>query len=57
MGVAVVWIPFDNGYMAEGFANLANGEMLAGKIKPTDAATKIGQACERAINAVSARVM
>jgi hypothetical protein len=55
MGVAVVWIPFDNGYMAEQFANVANGEVLPGKITPTAAATKIGEACERAINAVTSR--
>lgn len=55
MGVAVVWIPFDNGYMAEQFAKVANGEVLSGKITPTAAATKIGEACERAINAVTSR--
>jgi hypothetical protein len=55
MGVAVVWIPFDMGHTAKSFANVANGEILTGKITPTDAATKIGEACERAINAVTSR--
>jgi hypothetical protein len=55
MGVAVVWIPFDMGHMAKSFATAANGEILTGKITPTDAATKIGEACERAINAVTSR--
>jgi len=54
-GVAVVWLPFDDGYMARTFAERAGGECLAGRLSPTDAAGKIGEACERAINAVSRR--
>jgi hypothetical protein len=54
-GVAVVWLPFDHGYTAGVMAKHAGGEVLAGKIKPTDAASKIGEACERAINAVARR--
>lgn len=55
-GVAVVWIPFDaHGTPAEHFAKTAGGECLSGRFMPTDAAAKIGEACESAINAVYRR--
>jgi hypothetical protein len=53
-GVAVVWLPFDDGAGAKHIAG-ENGVVLAGSFDPTDAATQIGQACEKAINTATAR--
>lgn len=53
-GVAVVWLPFDDGYMAKHQAG-EYGVVLSGRFDPTEAASKIGQACERAINETTAR--
>lgn len=52
-GVAVVWIPFDDGYMAKHFAKAAGGECLTGMFMPADAASKIGEVCERALTGVA----
>lgn len=53
-GVAVVWLPFDDGYMAKHQAG-EYGVVLSGRFDPTEAATKIGEACERAISSATAR--
>jgi len=53
-GVAVVWLPFDDGYMARHQAG-ENGVVLSGLFDPTSAASKIGEACERAITATTVR--
>jgi hypothetical protein len=53
-GVAVVWLPFDEGSMAKHVAG-EHGVVLAGAFSPTEAASQIGQACEKAINTATAR--
>lgn len=53
-GVAVVWLPFDDGYMAKHIVG-ENGVVLSGRFDPTDAALQIGQACEKAITTATVR--
>ena len=53
-GVAVVWLPFDDGSGAKHIAG-DNGVVLGGRFDPTAAAMQIGQACEKAINTATAR--
>ena len=53
-GVAVVWLPFDEGSMAKHVAG-EHGVVLSGAFSPTEAASQIGQACEKAINTATAR--
>lgn len=53
-GVAVVWLPFDDGYMARHIAG-SNGTVLGGMFSPTETATKIGQACADALTGVGQR--
>lgn len=54
-GVAVVWLPFDDGFGAKMVAG-EHSTVLAGAFSPTDAAQKIGQACADALTRVGARV-
>lgn len=54
-GVAVVWLPFDHGHGALRITG-DRATVLAGAFSPTDAATKIGQACADALTRVGARV-
>jgi Mg-chelatase subunit ChlD len=53
-GVAVVWLPFDDGYGARHTAG-EYATVLAGHFDPTAAALQIGQACEQAITRLTAR--
>lgn len=53
-GVAVVWLPFDDGYGAKLIAG-EYGVVLAGAFSPTDAAAQIGAACEKAITTTTIR--
>lgn len=53
-GVAVVWLPFDDGGMAKHIAG-EHGVVLSGAFSPTEAASQIGQACEKAINTATMR--
>lgn len=53
-GVAVVWLPFDDGYMAKHQAG-EYGVVLSGRFDPTAAASMIGQACEKAITETTVR--
>jgi len=53
-GVAVVWLPFDDGYMAKVVAG-EHGVVLSGRFDPTAAAMQIGQACEQAITRTTVR--
>ena len=53
-GVAVVWLPFDDGYMAKHIAG-EYGVVLSGAFSPTDAAAQIGAACEKAITTTTVR--
>jgi hypothetical protein len=55
-GVAVVWLPFDHGLSASALAG-AYGTVLAGSFSPTEAATKIGQACADALTKVGKRMV
>jgi len=54
-GVAVVWLPFDDGLMAKHMAG-ENGTVLAGRFSPTEAATKIGQVCATAMTKAGMRL-
>lgn len=54
-GVAVVWLPFDDGSMAKAMAG-KNATVLSGRFSPTDAATKIGQACADTLTRVGMRL-
>lgn len=54
-GVAVVWLPFDDGGMAKHMAG-EHGVVLAGKFSPTEAATKIGQVCATAMTKAGMRL-
>lgn len=53
-GVAVVWLPFDDGSSARFLAG-ERGTVVAGKLSPTEAATQIGQACADALTRVGLR--
>jgi acyl dehydratase len=53
-GVAVVWLPFDDGHMAKHVAG-EYGVVLSGRFDPTTVAMEIGQACEKAINTATLR--
>ena len=55
-GVAVVWLPFDEGSTARALAG-DNAVVLSGRFSPTAAADKIGAACEKAISSATARKM
>lgn len=54
-GVAVVWIPFDNGANARDLLRGTSAELLAGVINPTDTADAIGRACAKALTAMGNR--
>lgn len=54
-GVAVVWLPFDDGYSAKMIAK-DYGTVLAGSFSPTAAATQIGKACADALTRIASRV-
>jgi hypothetical protein len=54
-GVAVVWIPFDHGGTARHLSG-GSGTVIEGKFTPTEAATKIGQACADALTKVGKRL-
>jgi hypothetical protein len=54
-GVAVVWLPFDEGSMAKHVAG-EHGMVLAGMFSPTEAATKIGQICATAMTKAGMRL-
>ncbi len=55
-GVAVVWLPFDHGFSASVLTK-GYGTVLAGAFSPTEAATKIGQACADALTKVGKRMV
>jgi len=54
-GVAVVWIPFDNGRYAQDLVRGTSAEVLAGVLNPTDTADAIGRACAKALTAMGNR--
>ena len=54
-GVAVVWIPFDNGRTAQDLLRGLSAELLAGVVNPTDTADEIGRACAKALTVVGSR--
>lgn len=55
-GVAVVWLPFDDGSGAKMVAG-EHATVLGGKFSPVAAATQIGKACADAIGRISARAV
>jgi hypothetical protein len=54
-GVAVVWIPFDNGRTAQDLLRGLSAEVLAGVVNPTETADAIGRACAKALTAMGSR--
>jgi hypothetical protein len=54
-GVAVVWIPFDNGRNAQDLVRGTSAEVLAGVLNPTATADAIGRACAKALTAMGNR--
>ena len=54
-GVAVLWLPFDNGYTAERLVGKYGATVVAGKLNPVEAASKIGQACAKALTKIGNR--
>lgn len=56
-GVGVLWLPFDNGYMAKRYGSEAKGmfQMVEGALDPAGAAKEIGRAAAKALEAVGAR--
>jgi hypothetical protein len=54
-GVAVVWIPFDNGSSARSLLRGTTVEPLSGVTSPTEASNAIGQACAKALTAMGNR--
>lgn len=54
-GVAVVWIPFDNGRSAQDLLRGLSAEILNGVVNPTDTADEIGRACAKALSVVGNR--
>jgi hypothetical protein len=54
-GVAVVWIPFDNGSNARSLLKGTTVEPLSGVASPTEASNAIGQACAKALTAMGNR--
>jgi len=52
--VGVLWIPFDEGGMATHLCEGSQAVVLGGKLNPTEASTKIGQACAKALSKVGA---
>ena len=54
-GVAVVWLPFDNGRTAQELLRGLSAELLNGVVNPTDTADEIGRACAKALTAMGSR--
>ena len=54
-GVAVVWLPFDNGAYAKSILNGTSFSPLVGITEPTEASNAIGQACAKALTAMGNR--
>lgn len=54
-GVAVVWLPFDNGASARAILRGTSFEPLLGVTEPTEASNAIGQACAKALTAIGNR--
>ena len=56
-GVGVLWLPFDNGFMAKRYGMVAKDAMqvVEGTLKPAEAAKEIGRAAAKALEAVGRR--
>lgn len=54
-GVAVLWLPFDNGYYAKELAQTANAVVMSGVLDPTAAASEIGRAAAGVLTNVGRR--
>ena len=54
-GVAVVWLPFDDGSSARSLLRGTKVEPLSGVASPTEASNAIGQACAKALTAMGNR--
>jgi hypothetical protein len=54
-GVAVLWLPFDSGMMAQRVCKGTDAIVLSGRLDPAEAATKIGQAAAMALTKAGAR--
>ena len=54
-GVAVLWLPFDNGYYAKELAQLGNAVVMSGVLDPAGAASEIGKAAAGVLTNVGRR--
>jgi hypothetical protein len=54
-GVAVLWLPFDNGHSASRILNERDGVIMSGVLDPVSASIEIGKASERVLTAVGSR--
>jgi hypothetical protein len=54
-GVAILWLPFDNGHSAQYLLRNSRVKPLTGVLDPSVAAREIGNACAKALTAVGAR--
>jgi hypothetical protein len=54
-GVAVLWLPFDDGFYAKELAKSGSAVVLSGSLDPAKAATEIGRAAEGVLTSVGRR--
>lgn len=54
-GVAVLWLPFDNGHYAKELAQLGNAVVMSGVLDPAGAASEIGKAAAGVLTNVGRR--
>ena len=55
-GVAVLWLPFDNGHYASRLVEHGNAKVMSGLLNPTAAASEIGRAAAEVLTNVGRRV-
>jgi hypothetical protein len=55
-GVAVLWLPFDNGHSARYICEGLQAEIVAGIVSPTDSALAIGKSAEKTLSKVGSRL-
>ena len=54
-GVGVLWLPFDEGYMAKRYGEAGAMQVVTGALDPASAAKEIGRAASKALETVGAR--
>jgi len=54
-GVAILWLPFDEGYYAKEIAKHGNAAVMSGVLDPVKAANEIGREAARVLTSVGRR--